>query len=870
MNKKNDLMPKAYFTIPEAYINDEQLIAIIDDHGRQISYQELSVKVDTVASELIRCGVKAEEKIAVFMERSIDLVVSMLAIFKAGGCYIPVDLSFPQEKVRDLLNISGAGRIIAKGAKSHNNLVGLEHHNVYDFHSLESSKSAGAVCTSKLVPPTAAAYVIFTSGSTGVPKGVTMSYQGLERLIAWQIADAKAALKTLQFTSLSFDVYFQEVLSTLLNGGTLYLVGDCIRKNSEELLTKLANEKVQRIFLPFIALSQLADAFNKTNILPSSLEHVITAGEKLVINEPIKAFFKALPNARLDNQFGPTEAHLITRYILADDRDTWDMFPSIGQAAEGVTTYILDDNLDKVKKGEIGELYVSGSGLARGYLDNPKQTSHMFLPNPFADCNESRMYRTGDLVRKAQDGNLIFEGRADTQLKIRGFRVEAEEVEYVLCAHPKIEQAIVGLKKVSDNLEVLAAYIITENEISNSEVQAFVSKTLPDYMIPKRVHTVEQYPLTASGKVDRIKLKTDFEHVSEEATGPSQKASIEGIVKEVWERVLGHDEFEDDDDFFDVGGDSLLVAWAVRELERELDCAVELSIFLEASSITEIADVLRNQAIGQGAKASSEVVSLRPGPMDNILFFIHPLGGEVYPYRNIANAFTNPMRVLGLRRTPTGVSEEPVTIQSIATKHVESIKLAKPCGPYLIAGWSFGGVIAYEIAQQLISGGDEVRYLGLIDSNPVLDIFSANKTSDSTLSDSLEKVLNKLNSLSEAQFKAKAVRDLTTEESVAVLLCQTLPTGITLDKTRQLISDMLGDVRAAKQYQVKPYAGEVDLYQSDTPSTTVKKKLAEALETLCAGTVQSHNLYGDHYALLKMPCAQELAQAVEQSIIQIA
>ena len=451
---------------------------------KHLTYRELNRKANQLAHYLqthyILPGTEASNPssletslIGLCVERDLSMAVGVLGILKAGAAYVPLDPAYPKERLRFMLENSGV-RVLLTTQKL-----------LTDFPQLaEVSKEIQLVCLDTEwdvisnqsdqnpaagIDPDRLAYVIYTSGSTGKPKGVAMPHRPLSNLICWQRENAVAAstARTLQFAPISFDVSFQDLFSTWCAGGTLLLLAEETRRDPGALLRFLAENKIERIFLPFVALQQLAEvALNAW--LPTTLREVITAGEQLQITPAIASFFKRLPNCTLHNQYGPTESHVVTAFTLPRDMpvDSWPALSPIGRPIANAQTYILDQHLKSVPVGVPGELYLGGNCLAEGYLNRPELTRERFIPNPFAP---GRLYKTGDLARYLPDGNIQFLGRIDHQVKIRGFRVELGEIEVALAQHAQVREAVV-LAIEEDQDKRLAAYVVPQEILSNAQL----------------------------------------------------------------------------------------------------------------------------------------------------------------------------------------------------------------------------------------------------------------------------------------------------------------------------------------------------------------------------------------------------------------
>lgn len=845
------------------------LVDLVNASNPALTYAALTDRVDTLAERLRGHIADPGQPVTVLLDRSIDTVVAMLAVLAAGGACCPLDPSTPESRLTATLRNLGARVAVTDGANA-----GMLPAGTVPVPPVGSGvEPAGArsdpTCPAGAPPPPdALAYVMHTSGSTGRPKGVAMSHRGLWRLIDWQTASGPPGLRTLQFTATSFDVTFQEVLSTLATGGCLVVASEEIRRDPNTLLDTIVSQRIQRLFLPYVALQLLAVAAGRRAEPPACLEHVITAGERLIITPAIRELFAAIPHCRLDNHYGPTEAHLVTSFTLPADRAAWPTVPAIGAPVAGVSCWVLDDQLDPVEDGEVGELYVGGTGLARGYLHDPTLTAAQFVASPYGSRPGERLYRTGDLVRAAGDGTYDFVGRVDEQLKVRGFRVEPAEVENALLSHARVEAAAVGLREVGDGMSVLAAYVQTDGPVPQREVTDHLRGLLPAYMIPSRYLNVPAMPRTATGKIDARALASldlpavaDPPATSDLAASLPAGSSMAGIITTIWTRVLGHDEFDADDDFFEVGGDSLLATWVVAELGQVLDRQVELSVFLEHSTVGELVATLEMAApVWDRQPTPSQIVTLRPGPSGRVLYLVHPLGGELMCYRELSRASRAPARLLGI-----GWAGEPPAFGSslgdIARTHVAQLRTVQPDGPYLLAGWSFGGVLAFEMARQLTAVGAAVDLLGLFDANPVLDPLTGLPIRDTPFLAMLETVLARLDDPAGGD-----LAELTSSETWLQLMGAPITAGTSSGYLRTVLQTARACMRAAMDYQPQPYAGPVHLFQAEGSDQARQERLAAAIRELCIGSCATTSIPGDHWGITRTEHSNEAATQLDVAL----
>jgi len=440
------------------------------------------------------------------------------------------------------------------------------------------------------------AYVLYTSGSTGKPKGVAMVHQAISNLILWHLDDKRLSRKarTLQFAPYTFDVSFQEIFSTLCSGGTLFLISEDTRRDAGALWRFVNEYAIERLFLPFVALHQLAEFTESSESLPSSLRDVVTAGEQLQITPAIAAFFERLPRCFLHNHYGPVETHVATTFTLHGSAGGWPKLPPIGRPVANARIYILDRQGVPVPVGVPGELHIGGIALARGYQGHPALTAQRFISDPFTFLPESRLYRTGDSARWLSDGNIEYLGRIDNQVKIRGFRIEPGEIESVLAGYPGVREAAVVAREYGLGDRRLLAYVAMDTGANTvvSNLRDFLKEKLPEYMVPSTFTVLERLPLTASGKVDRRSLSA----ISGSPPGGPQggkappRTPAEEILASLWAEVLKVEQVGIHDNFFDLGGHSLLATQLISRIRDAFSRELPVRQLFESPTIAQLCE----------------------------------------------------------------------------------------------------------------------------------------------------------------------------------------------------------------------------------------------------------------------------------------
>ena len=572
---------------------------------QQLSYRALDARANQLAHGLRAHGVGPESRVGLCMERSLDMAVSLLGILKAGAAYVPLDPQYPQQRLRFMLNDAGIALLLTQTSL----LPRLPETSARIVCIDREGPQLNVECDSGPPPdgatPESLAYIIYTSGSTGMPKGVAMPHAPLVNLVTWQIQQTRsdrAGLRTAQLAPLSFDVSCQEIFSAWCAGGTLVLVPESLRREPSQLITQLAQQRVQRLFIPFVGLQQLADAaMLDTRHLPMpDLQEVITAGEQLKVTASIVALFNRLPNCSLINQYGPSETHVVTSCRLRGDPSSWPALPPIGRPIANTRIYLLDSHKQPVPAGVAAELYVGGEALARGYLDRPAVTAQRFVTASFHNEPGQRLYRTGDIARYLPDGNLQFLGRADDQVKIRGHRVEPGEVEVALGRHPAIRECAVVAQQDSNGETRLAAYLVAPEHSDPAMFREHLKALLPDHLVPAWWTLLEQLPTTPSGKVDRQALPKGRDNSAR--PGPGFKApetAVEALLCKLWSEVLDRTPIGIHDNFFELGGHSLLATRLVSRVRSTFELELPIGSLFSAPTVAGLAATIEDMLLDE-------------------------------------------------------------------------------------------------------------------------------------------------------------------------------------------------------------------------------------------------------------------------------
>ncbi|MER5216262.1 amino acid adenylation domain-containing protein [Streptomyces sp. NPDC002838] len=882
--------------------------------GSRWTYGDLDAASDRVARRLRALGAAPGDRVGIAMERSPDTIAVLVGVLKAGAATVPLDTSYPKERIAAML---GQARPVAVVTRSVQGTVLPEDAPTVTAARLldpEGATADGVAPTGEVgasgrmpgepslerdpgyaeplpaIAPDSVAYLLFTSGSTGAPKGVEIPHRSLANLVAWQNSEPSGVVGgvTLQYAPMSFDVSFQEVFSTLCGGGTLLLVSESERRDLPALLRLMDREGVERLYLPYVALQQLAEAAHALGTVPRSLKAVLSSGEQLRITEEIRALCAALPGVILENQYGPTESHVVTRFTMTGDPAAFPPLPPIGTPIDGAEVLVLDERMRPVPPGVKGEIHLGGTCLAHGYAGRPDLTDERFVPRPEGlpgGAPDDRLYRTGDLGFVLPDGSIVCTGRFDSQVKVRGFRVEPAEVEIALTRFtaddPGLTEAAVVARRRDGNDSFLAAFLVGDPErVDLDRVVKQLRSVLPDYLVPSHYQWVPALPLTPSGKRDDKALREmplAMTAVAGDATAP--RDAYEKALVEILGELLGLPSIGVHDNIFDLGATSLTAMRLVVLIEQRYGVGVPLSEFVSAPTVADLAARLR----GGGAQAAFDpLVPIRPGGDERPLFFVHPMGGNVLCYVRFAKHLRSGRPFYALQAAGVDAGTEPLrSVEEIAAGYVERIRRVQPEGPYLIGGWSFGGFVAFEMARQLRAAGQEVRRLILLDTT-ALNPGRRLRTSDDALlswffwellwlqrgGDSPEEVIPaELTTLEE---KFAFIADLAVAEGV-------LPAGATGAVVHRLFQVYEANWRAAFAYRPDVVDQDMVLIHATEPLPEVLDTMHTAIQSMhrdptngwrerTSGELTMIDVPGDHLSIMEEPHIEHVVRVVDELI----
>ncbi|HET7177800.1 MAG TPA: amino acid adenylation domain-containing protein, partial [Solirubrobacterales bacterium] len=558
----------------------------------ELTYRELNGMANRLAHWLRRQGVGPDVLVGICVDRNWSMVVSLLGVLKAGGAALAIDLTYPEERQRYVIEDAGLALLITED-KMLPQLpdTGIPRWSIdAEWPRLDGESEADPEPWGS---PDCAMYALYTSGSTGLPKGVIYPHRAFVNLLEWHFRDSGLAprARTVQFSTFGFCMSFFEIFSVLCSGATLVMIPEEHRRDMEALWRFLEENEIERLHIPFSALKQLADVWGEVRRAPARLREIVTTGEQLQIDRSLRGLFSQLKGCSLYNQYGASEIHVVSHFRLPETPAGWPDISPVGRPIANNRVYVLDRHLQPVASGVMGEVYAGGACLARGYLGAPERTAQKLVPDPFAARQGeagARLYRTGDLARFLPDGRIEWFGRADSQVKIRGFRVELGEVETAVKQHPLVRNAAV-LARPGAGTPRLVAYVVPHpGQAMPADLRAFLKGKLPEQAVPVAFVEMAALPLNANGKLDQKELPDLTAGTGEEGFVPPD-GPVEEVVAQIWCKVLDLPRVGAHDDFFALGGHSLLATQVVNRMRRNLAVELPLRALFEGPTVAELA-----------------------------------------------------------------------------------------------------------------------------------------------------------------------------------------------------------------------------------------------------------------------------------------
>ncbi|MDF7810789.1 non-ribosomal peptide synthetase [Hymenobacter sp. YC55] len=677
-----------------------------------LSYYQLNAKANQLARYLLAKGLSAGDVVGIALNRSQELLVTLLAVLKCGATYLPLDPTYPADRLEFMLQDSKASFLLKS------NTLGSGFHDSISVDIEDALYQAERYSTDALevaISGDAVVYILYTSGSTGLPKGVQIKHSGLVNLLrsVQQEVGISTADKLLAITTISFDMAVLELFLPLVSGAMVVVADSKATKDGNALRHLIE-----------------AEAITVMQATPATWRMMLNAG--WTEQYPLKAISggEALPEdlaqrllarcASLWNMYGPTETTIYSSFKQLTHANE---LITIGKPISNTQFYILDEQFNLVEPNTIGELYIAGDGLAKGYLNRPELNQDKFINNPFSLTDGEKMYRTGDLAKLVDTGEIQYLGRADQQIKIRGYRIEPGEIEHQLSSINEIQEAVVIAKLDSYGMTRLVAYVAVRNFNSATDFSTRImswknslANKLPVFMLPNDIIVISSIPKTLNGKTDRAALlsyvKVDETKAVERHDGP--RTDIEKLVADIWKQYLQVPTVGIFDDFFKLGGHSLIAVQVIAQLEKATGKKLPLATLFESSTVEKLAAVLQ---MDSKFITWDSLVPIKPQGSKTPLYIVHGAGLNVLIFKALSKNLDPEQPIYALQaKGLNGIDEPHGTIEEMAAHYISTIERVNPNGPYALAGYSFGGIIAFEMAKQLKAAGKAVPFLAMFDT----------------------------------------------------------------------------------------------------------------------------------------------------------
>jgi amino acid adenylation domain-containing protein len=814
--------------------------AAVVQEKKILTYAELNGRANQLARYLQKRGVGPEVRVGVSLQSSPEMMVALLAVLKAGGACVPLDPSYPPERLAYMfqdaqvpLVITDSGSITAVPVPP-SQLIDLSS----QWQNVAEESPENLRCG---IAPESVAYVIYTSGSTGKPRGVMLTNAGLvnHNVAAIALYGLQPGDRVLQFSTISFDIAIEEIFPAWISGATLVLKTQQMALSAREFWTWIRERRITVLDLPTAYWHELVHQMSDVKqTLPPKLRLVIVGGEKASA-DALRTWRKVAGNrVQWINTYGPTEAS-----IIATSYEPGSEIPSvlpIGRPIANTQVHLLDAQLQPVPVGIRGELHIGGVGVARGYLNRPEMTAEKFIADPFRPGVGARLYRTGDMARFLPSGEIEFLGRADHQVKIRGFRVELGEIEVMLNQHPAVSDAVVMVREDESGAKSLVAYFVVKQPPAPkpTELHRFLKDRLPEYMVPHAFVALSSFPLTPNGKVDRraLPIASAVDMAVEEGFS-SPKDALESRLVKVWELVLGRHPIGVRQNFFELGGHSLLAVRLMHRIEQEFRKRLPIAALLQASTIEQLANVLR----GEGCSlAWSSLVPIKSTGSKPPLFCVHGAGGTVMVYRELAQNLEPDQPLYGLQAQGLDGKQPRLNrVEEMAAHYLREIQAIQLEGPYFLGGLSFGGTVAFEMAQQLRARGEQVGLLFLFDAFP-----RGYETKSALL-----RKLWRMPREEQLEYIGRKIRQFQLGKRIY----------------RHFLPRALKDVRkaidqAGVQYEIHPYPGAATLFCASERSLRGGRDPYVGWRKLTTGGLEVYEIPGGHVSILAEPQVKILAR----------
>jgi amino acid adenylation domain-containing protein len=873
---------------------------------RTVRYGELNAWADRLAEVLRQHGVGPDTLVVLFLERSPEMIAAMLGVLKAGGAFVPLDPASPSERLRSILADTRAPVLLAQRRLT-NRLSGLETPIIcvdeggerFSFGRDPKESANGLPFGSRPISPNDLAYVIYTSGSTGRPKGVMIEHRAICNTVSWHrhVLTVREEDRVLLLIPYVFDASLSLIFPALAGGAELVLAAPGEERDPARILERIRHDRVTILACPPRLLRLMLD--ERLRQAGRTLRYVFSGGEAMPTDLPARLF--EIVDVPLYNLYGPTETAIDATWWTCRRDDPRPSIP-IGRPIANVQVFVLDRWQRPVPIGVPGELYIGGAGLARGYLNDPELTAERFLCSddlPTAFPSSMRLYRTGDRCRWLADGSLEFLGRLDQQVKLHGCRIEIGEIESALAAHPAVHESAVIAHGEEGASRRLAAYVSARAGVGlpTAEVlRRYLHERLPEYMVPSAFVLLPSMPHTPSGKVDRKALPAPLAERPTSHPFVAPRSPLEEYLAGLWRELLGVKRIGVLDNFFELGGNSIQAAVLINRVQEKLDRQVYTIALFDSPTIAGLADYLEElcpdaiaalfgekslpadrraatvrerseHPLPNGRGSASLLVPLQPKGLRPACFLVHPPGGIVVCYQALAQRLGDDRPIYGIRsRGLHGETEFPASLEEMAAEYAAVIRTIAPQGPYHLCGWSMGGLIAYEMAQQLRQQGHPIGLLSLLDTTIPYNTANAPYAEDANQSareygfDLTLEELERLGPDEQLPYLWDHVRRLgLVDDDTPLPLVQQI-----LDDLKRLFH---AHVKLGSEYALRPYPGRLTLFRPTESPVPVQIAPDRNWGKLAAG-VDVHFVPGQHHSMVKEPHVQVLARQLRLCLRQ--
>lgn len=836
-----------------------------------LTYTELNAKANQLAQYLVALGTTKGSPIGICLERSAEVIIGILAILKSGGTYVPLDPKNPSERLNLIIEDSKMAILLTESSIS----IDINPENVLQKINLDSDWETTVDTYSKdnLVHNSQEeeySYILYTSGSTGRPKGVLNTHANVLRMFTatnhWY--DIKSDDVFCLFHTYSFDISVWEIFGSLLYGAKLVVLSHDISRNPDQFHNLIVAEKVTMLAQTPSAFKQLMNYdLSLENPSEFALRFINFCGEALEIKS-LKPWIDRYgdESPKLINLYGITETTVYSTYreIVAKDLESHKSM--IGRPFPDVEMFVLNEELQPTPYGVTGEIYLGGEGIAKHYLNLPELTAERFLNNPFPQATGDRIYKTGDLGKLYSNGDVEFMGRIDTQVKIRGFRVELGEIQSILATFPGIEDCVVTIKTSAKNEQRLVAYYITKeaNSLSDVALRNFCNDRLPDYMVPSVFMELEEFPLNNNRKTDIKKLPEPVLKNENAVCVPARDVTELELLK-IWEDVLEVTPIGVTDDYFQLGGHSMLAVTMMSKIKDVFEKNYAISVLFEHPTIEKLAKIIRQEE--QDTEVSPLVTFRKKETNTTNVFCVHPIGGNVFCYSQMVESFEETHNIYALQSPFLYQDGIPhVTVEDLATDYIENIKKIQPEGPYNLVGYCFGGLISLEIAQQLTEQNEEINSLTLLDTrSPLYE--GETEFDDAILLSWFARDLaipyGKTLTIDPAELRK--LEDTDTMFDLVLARAkdkQIISDDIDYSQIHRYLQVYIANGAALATYESKPYAGKINLLRAVDEPLIEHIGINLGWDRCNIGELNVIDVPGDHNTMLYNPNAKVVATSI--------